>query len=72
MQFRPFVFSLLVSAALAQSVPEGIAPDEAAPEGCEETYDGVFTLGKVQIGEAQKRDTAQVCLHRAFNPIIAC
>ncbi|KAF2190149.1 hypothetical protein K469DRAFT_723016 [Zopfia rhizophila CBS 207.26] len=39
----------LVASCFAQAVPEGIAPDEPSPPGCQKTYDGNFTIGTMLV-----------------------
>jgi hypothetical protein len=47
----------------AQAVPEGIAPDEASPEGCEQTVDGNFTINiAVPVSRHKRESATEVCL----------
>lgn len=48
--------------AFADDVPEGIAPEEPPPEGCETTAEGNFTIG-YEPAPSRKRETAvEVCV----------
>lgn len=49
--------------AVAQAVPEGIAPEGGPPEGCRTSVDGEFTIGIGVMGRRGRRETAtEVCL----------
>lgn len=49
----------LAAAARAQAVPEGIAPSEPAPDGCDDTSKYNFTIGYMGI-PSKKRAGAEV------------
>lgn len=61
MRASSFLAPLFFAASsLAQAVPEGIAPSSPAPDGCEETVEGKFTIGVENFFSAKsKRETAQ-------------
>lgn len=61
MRTSSFVAPLFfVASSLAQAVEEGVAPDVAAPEGCETTVKGNFTIGVQNFfAPKDKRETAQ-------------
>jgi hypothetical protein len=54
--------SLLYAAtAFAQAVPEGIAPDESSPDGCEQTVEGNFTIGiAISVGVHKRESASEV------------
>jgi hypothetical protein len=55
--FAPLFFA---ASSLAQAVPEGIEPSSPAPDGCETTVEGKFTIGVENFFSAKsKRETAQ-------------
>ncbi|KAF3039631.1 hypothetical protein E8E11_006060 [Didymella keratinophila] len=61
MRASSFLAPLFFAASsLAQAVPEGIKPSSPAPDGCETTVDGKFTIGVENFFSAKsKRETAQ-------------
>ncbi|CAO2655291.1 Nn.00g103550.m01.CDS01 [Neocucurbitaria sp. VM-36] len=60
MRASSFLAPLFFAAtSLAQGVEEGIAPSESAPDGCETTAQGNFTIGTLKIESKAKRETAQ-------------
>ncbi|KAF3042954.1 hypothetical protein E8E12_008404 [Didymella heteroderae] len=61
MRASSFVAPLFFAASsLAQAVPEGIEPSSPAPDGCETTVTGKFTIGVENFFSAKsKRETAQ-------------
>lgn len=61
MRASSFIAPLFFAASsLAQAVPEGIEPSSPAPDGCETTVKGKFTIGVENFFSARsKRETAQ-------------
>lgn len=60
MRASSFIAPLFFAAtSLAQGVEEGIAPSSSAPDGCDTTVDGNFTIGTLKIASQTKRETAQ-------------
>lgn len=52
----------------AQAVPEGIAPEEGPPEGCETSVDGNFTIGIALLAKRHRRESAQEVCHTCSIP----
>ncbi|KAF2112860.1 hypothetical protein BDV96DRAFT_145376 [Lophiotrema nucula] len=59
----------LAATSCAGGVPEGIAPSEPSPEGCEKTVDGNFTIGILYVPVKGKRATFE---EEAIDGAFAC
>ncbi|KAF2797362.1 hypothetical protein K505DRAFT_235702 [Melanomma pulvis-pyrius CBS 109.77] len=49
----------LIASSFAQGPPEGVAPPDPSPPGCEDTATGKFTIGTLLLSSKHKRESAQ-------------